>query len=88
MALIRDGLLSIINEMETVPNSRTYAILPTKYLSWKDRAMATIGLSVKPSFFYLIGDPDDPAVVWKKLADQFQKKMWANELALRRRLFL
>ena len=33
---------------------------------------------------YLIGDPDDPEVVWKKLADQFQKKMLANKLALRR----
>ena len=41
----------------------------------------------KPSLLYLIGDPDDPGVVWKKLADQFQKKTWAKKLALRRRLY-
>ena len=31
-------------------------------------------------------DPEDPAAVWKKLADQFQKKTWANKLRLRRKL--
>ena len=35
---------------------------------------------------YLIGDPEDPVAVWKKLQDQFQKKTWANKLALRCRL--
>ena len=36
---------------------------------------------------YLIGDPQDPAIVWEKLANQFQKKTWANKLALRRKLY-
>ena len=49
--------------------------------------MATIVLSLEPSLFYQIGDPDDPGVVWKKFAVQFQKKTWANKLALRRRLY-
>ena len=44
-------------------------------------------LSVEPSLLYLIGDPEDPVVVWKKLADQFQKKTWANKLELCRKLF-
>ena len=43
-------------------------------------------LSVDPSLLYLIGDPEDPVAVWKKLSDQFQKKMLANKLVLRRRL--
>ena len=34
----------------------------------------------------MIGDPEDPVVVWKRLQDQFQKKTWANKLALRWRL--
>ena len=42
--------------------------------------------SIDPSLLYLIGDPTDPTVVWKRLSTQFQKKMWANKLALRRRL--
>ena len=44
-------------------------------------------LSVDPSLVYLTGDPNDPVVVWNKLADQFQKKTWANKLALRRKLY-
>ena len=60
------------------------AILRTKYLSWKDQALVTIVLPVELSLLYLIGDPDDLAVVRKKLADQFQKKTWAYKPVLRR----
>ncbi len=55
MALIRDG----------VPDSRTEIGLHSKYLSRKDRALATIALSLELSLLYLIGDSDDPRVVWK-----------------------
>ena len=57
-----------------------------KYLSRKDRALATIVLSVDPSLLYIIGDSVDSIIVWEKLADQFQKT-WANKLMLRRSLF-
>ena len=67
--------------------SRTEMGLHAKYLLRKDRALAMIVLCLEPSLLYLIGDPDDLGVVWKKLADQFQKKTWANKLALRRRLY-
>ena len=43
-------------------------------------------LSIAPSLLYLLGDPTDPAVVWDKRSLQFQRKTWANKLALRRRL--
>ena len=78
---------TLFNGTEIVPNSRTEMGLHAKYLSRKDRALATIELSLEPSFLYLIGDLDDPGVVWKKLADQFQRKTWAHKLALRRRLY-
>ena len=80
-----DGLWNIINEMKIVPNSRTDVILHTKYLLWKDHALAMIVLSVESSHFYLVGDPGDLVVVWEKLADQFWKKTWSTKLALRRR---
>ena len=48
--------------------------------------MATIVLAVDPSLLYLLRDPEDPVTVTKKLQNQFQKKTWANKLALRRRL--
>ena len=57
------------------------------FVSRRDRALATIVLSVQPSLLYLIGDPEDPTAVWKKLENQFQKKTWANKLELRRKLY-
>ena len=47
----------------------------------RDRALATIVLSIDPSLLYLIGDPDDPST------DQLRKKSWANKLALCRKLY-
>ena len=49
--------------------------------------MVIIVLSVDPKLLYLLGDPNDPQVVWNKLSNQFQKKTWCNKLQLRRRLF-
>ena len=36
---------------------------------------------------YVLGEPEDPIVVWKKLCDQFQNKTWVNKLELRRKLY-
>ena len=35
----------------------------------------------------VVRDPENLTVVWRKLADQFQKKTWANKLAFRRKLY-
>ena len=83
MALMRDGVWSIVNGSETAPEevgSRA------KFHMRSDKALATIVLSVDPSLLYLLGDPKDPVAVWKKLQEQFQKKTWANKLTLRRKL--
>ena len=66
--LIRDDVWNVINGTKTVPDSRTEMGLYAKYLSRKNRALATIVLSLEPSLLYLIGDPDDPGVVWKKIS--------------------
>lgn len=65
-----------------LPLVREYA----KFVARRNCALAIIVLSIEPSLLYLIGDPEDPVVVWKKLRDQFQKKTWANKLQLWRRL--
>ena len=57
-----------------------------RYASRRDKALATVVLSVDPSLLYLIGDPVDPVAVWKKLEEQFQKKSWVNRLKLRHKL--
>ncbi len=86
MALIKDGLWNIVNGTEGAPG-QAQAEKYAKFMSRRDRALATIVLSVEPSLLYLLGEPDDPIVVWKKLSDQFQKKTWANKLELRRKLY-
>ena len=84
MALMKDGLWGIVNGTENIPTDDGER--RAKFLAWRDRALATIVLSVDPSLLYLIGDPEDPIAVWKKLGDQFQKKTWVNKLELRRKL--
>lgn len=75
IALVRDGLWGIVSGRRWDRRSNFFAR--------RDRALATIVLVVEPSLLYLIGDPEDPIAVWQ---NQFQKKTWANKLALQRRL--
>ena len=52
------------------------------------RALSTIVLAVSPSLLYLNGpDPDDPVVVWRKLELHFQCSSWANQFAIRKKLY-
>lgn len=85
MALTKDGLLGIVSGTEAAPGE-AYADKYRKFVARRNRALAIIVLSVDPSLLYLLGEPEDPGTVWKKLADQFQKKTSSNKLALRRRL--
>ena len=73
MVLLKEGLWSIVNGTEQAPVGEDEEKL-AKFAARKDRAVALIVLSVEPPLLYLVGDPDDPVAVWKKLSDQFQKK--------------
>ena len=84
MALMKEGLWGIVSGTETAPAEGADGY--TRFITRKDRALATIVLSVDPSLLYIIGDPTEPVTVWEKLSTQFQRKTWANKLALRRRL--
>ena len=86
MSLIKDGLWGIVDGSEAAPAETDGAY--SKYISRKNRALAIIVLSIDPSLLYLLSDPTDPTAVWERLSTQFQKKTWANKLALRRRLHL
>lgn len=87
MALTKDGLWGIVSGTEAAP-AEADADKYRKFVGRQDRALAIIVLSVDPSLLYLLGEPEDPGTVWKKLADQFQKKTWSSnyKLALKRRL--
>ena len=87
MVLMKAGLWSIVNGTENAPGTDADPDVIAKYTARRDSALAHIVLSVDPTLLYLLGDPEDPVIVWKKLSDQFQKKSWANKLQLRRRLY-
>ena len=87
MVLIREGLWGIVAGTEGAPDPGTDAGDYAKYVSRRDKALATIVLAVDTSLLYLVGDPVDPAAVWGKLSGQFQKRTWANKLSLRKKLF-
>jgi len=73
MALMKDGLWSLVDRTEVVPPQaevEKYA----KYVTKKNKALAIVVLSIEPSLLYLLGDPQDSVIVWDKLAAQFQKK--------------
>ena len=84
MALMKDALWGIVNGTEVAP---TEAEPLAKFNTRRDKVLAIIVLSVDPTLLYLVGDPMNPFEVWTKLADQFQKKTWANKLHLRKKLY-
>ena len=79
---MKEGLWGIVSGTE-VASAQSEADKFTKFATRRDKALATIVLSIDPSLLYFLGDLEDPKAVWKKLTDQFQKKIWADRLALR-----
>ena len=84
MCLIKEDLWRLVNGTETAP---TDANALAKYNIRKDKALAVIVLAVDPKLLYLLGDPDCPVLVWKRLQDTYQKKTWANKLSLKKKLY-
>ena len=87
MMLMKSGVWKIVEgtEVAPLPTRDNHAAI-AKFSDRRDKALSTIVLAVDPALLYLLGDPQDPVKVWKKLADQFQAKTWANKLALRCKL--
>ena len=81
MALVKDGLWSIVNGTEAIPDEGD-ADARAKFVTRRDRALALIVLSVEPSLLYLIGDPEDPVVVWKNSEEDMGKQAGVEEEAL------
>ena len=84
MMLMKHGVWKIVEGTEVAPRptgDNQTAI--AKFSDRRDKALSTIVLAVDPALLYLLGDPQDPVEVWKKLSDQFQARTWANKLALR-----
>ena len=78
MALKKDGVWGIVSGTEQAPADDADARELECYAGRRDKALATIVLSVDPSLLYLLGNPVDPVAIWNKLEEQFQKKFWVN----------
>ena len=61
ITLMKDGL----NGKESAPGNDHAD--QAKFMTRKDKALAQIVLSIQPSSLYLLGDPEDPVVVWKNI---------------------
>ena len=70
MVLMKDSLWGIVSGSDETLAGGVTADTRKKF----DRALAIIMLAVDPSLLYILGNPKDPGVVWKKLEDQFQRK--------------
>ena len=71
MMLMKEGPWKIVTGEEREPNDEGQR---AKFATRRDRTLAAVVLSVDPSILYIIGNPEDPVVVWKKLANQYEKK--------------
>ena len=75
MALMKEDTWSIVCGEEEAPDNADALV---KFNKRRNRALSTIVLSVKDSLLFLLGEPEDPTDVWKKLSNQFQKKSWST----------
>ena len=81
MALMKEGLWKIVTGEEVVPTGSATEL--AKLSSRRDRALATIVLSVDTSLLYIIRSC---FAIRTTSANQFDKKTWATPLNLRRKL--
>ena len=86
MALMKESLWGIISETEEMPGEDN-ADAHRKFMARRDCTLAIIVLAVDLSLLYLLGDPEDPKAVCKKLEEQFQPKTCSNKLQLQRKLY-
>ena len=84
MSLVKDDLWGFVDGTEVAPTDATAL---AKFNTRKNKALASIVLTIDPKILYLIGDPTDPASVFKKLQDTFQKKSWSNKFRLKQSLY-
>ena len=73
MALMKDSFWGIVSGAETLARDARVDTRK-KFEARKDRALAIIVLAVDPSLLYMLGNSEDPAAVWRKLEEQFQRK--------------
>ena len=87
MMLLRDNLLSLVDGTEPPLAQDASAADRSNFVKRQNKALANLVLSIEPQLLYIVGDPTDPAEVWTKLQNTFQKKSWSNRLRLKKKLY-
>lgn len=83
MAQKKDGVIDCLLVPKKLPKTKDcFSAIPEVETK---RLPRSFSLSIRPCCT-LLGERENPAAVWKKLEQQFQKKSWVNRLDLRRRL--
>lgn len=72
MVLMKEGLWRIVTGLETAPTGS--GAEQAKFAARRDRALATVVLSVDTSLLYLVGNPEDPVVVWRNWQTNLRKR--------------
>ena len=81
---MREDLWGFVDGSEAAPADTDEA--RARYVSRQRKTLGTISLSIEENLLYLLGIPEDPKVLWEKLATLFQKKTWSNRMGLKRKL--
>jgi len=55
----------------------------SRFMARRDCALVIIVLALNTLLLYILGDPEDPKAIWKRLEEQFQPKTWSKKLQLR-----
>ena len=84
MTLLRDNLFGIVDGSEKAPTDEESK---HSFKQRSDKALSIIVMAVDPELYYVLGDAEDPKVVWKKLEETFRKNSWSNKLHLLRKLY-
>ena len=87
MTLIKQGSWQIVSGEEVASDHSSSEEGIRTFKDRRDHALATIVLSIHPSLLHLLGEPEDPQVVWNILCEQFDQKCWGQRVEVRRKLY-
>ena len=71
---MKESLWKIVTGEGVAPTGQN-AAEQSKFAARKDRALASIVLSVDTSLLYLINNPTDPAVVWESWLVNLKRRL-------------
>ena len=82
MALKKVKVWGTVSGNKSAPVEDTVDEMKGYYASRWDKALATIVFLADLLLLYLLGNPDNPVCVWRKLEEQYQNKFISKNQVL------